>query len=88
MKYSKDEILQYIAEEDVKFIRMAFCDIFGRQKNISIMPHEIERAFKYGIAIDGSAIAGFGGNVLPTCFLSLIPPPSPCFPGVPNMVRL
>ena len=56
MKYSKDEILQYIAEEDVKFIRMAFCDIFGRQKNISIMPHEIERAFKYGIAIDLSLI--------------------------------
>lgn len=35
MKYSKDEIRQYIAEEDVKFIRMAFCDIYGGQKNIS-----------------------------------------------------
>ena len=74
MKYSKDEILQYIAEEDVKFIRMAFCDIFGRQKNISIMPHEIARAFKYGIAIDGSAIAGFGGNVHSDLFL--VPDPS------------
>ena len=60
MKYSKEEIIQYIAEEDVKFIRMAFCDIYGRQKNISIMPQELERAFEYGIAIDASAIAGFG----------------------------
>ena len=60
MKYSKEEVLQYISEDDVKFIRLAFCDVFGRQKNISIMPDELPRAFDYGIAIDGSAIAGFG----------------------------
>ena len=62
MKYSKEEIIQYVLEDDVKFIRLAFCDVFGRQKNISIMPHELARAFEYGIAIDGSAIAGFGGE--------------------------
>ena len=63
MKYSKEEVLQYVAEEDVKFIRLAFCDIFGKQKNISIMPEELCRAFESGIAIDTSAIAGFGGDV-------------------------
>lgn len=63
MKYSKNEVMQYVSEEDVKFIRMAFCDIYGKQKNISIMPEELGRAFEYGIAIDGSAIAGFGGQV-------------------------
>lgn len=60
MKYSKQEVLQYVQEEDVKFIRLAFCNVFGKQKNISIMPDELPRAFSYGIAIDGSAIAGFG----------------------------
>ena len=60
MKYSKQEVIQYVREEDVKFIRLAFCNVFGRQKNISIMPDELERAFSYGIAIDASAIAGFG----------------------------
>lgn len=60
MKYSKEEIMQYVQEEDVKFIRLAFCDVFGKQKNISIMPQELPRAFEYGIAIDASAIAGFG----------------------------
>ena len=60
MKYSKDEVLQYIQEEDVKFIRLAFCDVFGKQKNISIMPEELPRAFEYGIAFDASSIAGFG----------------------------
>ncbi len=60
MKYSKQEVLQYVMEEDVKFIRLAFCDVFGKQKNISIMPDELPRAFEDGIAIDASAIAGFG----------------------------
>ena len=60
MKYSAQEVMQYVGEEDVKFIRLAFCDIYGKQKNISIMPSELSRAFEYGIAIDASAIEGFG----------------------------
>lgn len=63
MSYTAKETLQYVAEEDVKFIRLAFVDIFGRQKNISIMPNELEQAFVRGIAIDASAIEGFGGSV-------------------------
>lgn len=60
MKYSKEEVIQYVQEDDVKFIRLAFCDVFGKQKNISIMPSELPRAFEYGIAFDASAIVGFG----------------------------
>lgn len=74
MKYTPQEVMQYIQEEDVKFIRLAFCDVFGHPKNISIMPHELERAFQYGIAIDGSAIAGFGDEV--HCDLFLHPDPA------------
>ncbi|MBQ7900469.1 MAG: glutamine synthetase, partial [Clostridia bacterium] len=60
MKYSAQEVIQYVNEEDVKFIRLAFCDVYGKQKNVSIMPSELPRAFEYGIAVDGSAIDGFG----------------------------
>ena len=63
MKYTKQEVIQFVMEEDVKFIRLAFCDVFGKQKNISIMPDELDKAFYFGIALDGSAIAGFGGEV-------------------------
>lgn len=45
MVYEKEEILQYVIEEDVKFIRMTFCDVMGRLKNVSIMPDELDRAF-------------------------------------------
>ena len=63
MKYSINEVKQFVKEEDVKFIRLAFCDIYGKQKNISIMPGELDRAFNYGIAFDASAVDGFGGDV-------------------------
>lgn len=71
MKYSKEEVMQYVRDEDVKFIRLAFCDVFGKQKNISIMPEELPRAFEYGIAFDASAIAGFGDET--RCDLLLHP---------------
>ena len=69
MEYSEEEVAQYLQEEDVKFIRLAFCDVFGRQKNISIMPGELERAFERGIAIDASAIPGFEGTAGGELFL-------------------
>lgn len=62
MNYSEQEIMLYIEEEDVKFIRLAFCDIYGVQKNISVQRSELARAFEHGIAIDASYIAGFGGD--------------------------
>ena len=78
MKYSKEEVMQYVKEEDVKFIRLAFCDVFGRQKNISIMAEELPRAFEYGIAFDASAIAGFGDET--RCDLLLHPDPETLMP--------
>jgi len=60
MMYTAQEIADYAAAEDVKFIRLAFCDVFGVPKNISIMPEELPRAFSNGISIDASAIRGFG----------------------------
>lgn len=69
MKNTKQEVMQFVSEEDVKFIRLAFCDVFGKQKNISIMPSELERVFTYGIAIDASAVSGFGGDVHSDLFL-------------------
>lgn len=41
MKYRESEILQFVEENDVKFIRLAFCDVYGHQK---ILPHAGEFA--------------------------------------------
>lgn len=69
MNYSRDEVMQYVEEEDVKFIRLAFCDVFGKQKNVSIMPEELPRAFEHGIAFDASSISGFGNEEHSDLFL-------------------
>jgi glutamine synthetase len=53
------EITDFIEEQDIRFVRLAFCDIFGNQKNISISTEELERAFSTGISFDASAIKGF-----------------------------
>lgn len=72
--YTQEEVLDFIQEEDVKFIRLAFFDIAGKQKNISIMPTELERAFNEGIAFDSSSILGFEGPEKSDLFL--FPDPS------------
>ncbi|PWM47656.1 MAG: type I glutamate--ammonia ligase [Clostridiales bacterium] len=59
MKYSRDEVLKFVEENDVKFIRLAFCDIRGKQKNIAVMPSELSRVFDCGIPFDASLIKGF-----------------------------
>ena len=53
------EVLRFVQENDVKFIRLAFSDMFGIQKNISVMPDELPRAFETGISFDASAVRGF-----------------------------
>ena len=59
MDYTVDEVMNYIEEEDVKFIRLAFRDAYGVQKNISVMPGEIRKSFDEGIPINAKEIAGF-----------------------------
>ena len=88
MKYTKQEVMQFVGEEDVKFIRLAFCDVFGKQKNISIMPEELERAFEYGIAIDASAVAGFCDEVHSDLFLHPDPETLAALPWRPEHGRV
>ena len=74
MHYSYEDVETFIQEENVKFIRLAFFDVFGVQKNISILPQELKRAFSEGISFDASAIAGFGDTAKSDLFLK--PDPS------------
>ena len=59
MSSISSEIIDFVKENDVKFIRLVFCDLFGQQKNIAIMAEELPRAFEMGISFDASAVRGF-----------------------------
>ncbi len=59
MVYSENEILQYIEENDVKFVKLTFCDLHGRLKNISILSSELAVTFERGVRIAAKKISGF-----------------------------
>ncbi len=59
MEITAQEVLQFVEENDVKFVRLAFCDLFGELKNIAILAGQLERAFSSGITIEGLSVPGF-----------------------------
>ena len=41
MSYStQQDILDFVEDNNVKFVRFAFCDIFGTQKNIAVLAND------------------------------------------------
>lgn len=74
MDQTISEILEFVEENDIKFIKLQFCDVFGELRNISILSSQLERAFTYGISFDASSINGF--LTIEDSDLFLIPDPS------------
>ena len=58
-RYTKEDIFRIVEEEDVAFVRLKFCDVFGQPKNIAITVQELERALKGEVMIDGTPLKGF-----------------------------
>ena len=59
MSTSAAQISEFIRANDVKFIRLAFCNLFGIQKNISVNAAHFERSISRGIPFDASSVQGF-----------------------------
>ena len=58
-KYTKQDVIKLVEEEDVEFIRLQFTDIFGVLKNLAITSSQLEKALDNKCMFDGSAIDGF-----------------------------
>lgn len=58
-RYTKQDILRIVEEEDVEFIRLQFTDIFGILKNVAITSSQLEKALNNQCMFDGSSIEGF-----------------------------
>ena len=69
MSYTVDEVLNHIEEEDVRFVRLAFRDAFGVQKNIAVMPGEVKKAFDIGMPINARSVAGFSESPYASLYL-------------------
>ena len=57
--YTKEDIINLVADEDVEFIRLQFTDIFGNLKNVAITASQLEKALDNECMFDGSSIEGF-----------------------------
>ena len=88
MYESYNDIMSFVEDEDIRFIRLAFVDVAGIQKNISIMPSELRRAFEDGIAFDASSINGFGDELMSDLFLKPIPQTIEILPWRPSEGRV
>lgn len=58
-KYSKQDIISLIEEEDVEFIRLQFVDIYGMLKNMAVTASQLERILNNDVTFDCGAIEGF-----------------------------
>ena len=58
-RYSKEDIIRRVEEEEVEFIRLQFTDIFGMLKNVAITAGQLQKALDNRCMFDGSAIEGF-----------------------------
>ena len=56
---ANERALTFIEEQDVKFVKLAFCDIFGQLKNISISASSLEKAMEKGVGLNAASVRGF-----------------------------
>ena len=59
MKFTEQEVLQFVEENDVKFVKLAFCDLLGRQKNLSVVSQELPSVFEKGKLFFTTVVRGF-----------------------------
>jgi glutamine synthetase len=59
MAYNREDIIQFVRELKIKFIRLQFSDVLGISKNVAIPVQQLEKALDGELMFDGSSIEGF-----------------------------
>ncbi|MEG1335483.1 MAG: glutamine synthetase family protein, partial [Clostridiales bacterium] len=58
-KYNKEDILASAKDNNIRFIRLQFSDVFGILKNVNIPLSQLAKAIDGEIMFDGSSVDGF-----------------------------
>jgi len=56
---TREEIMKTIEEQNIRYFRLQFVDIFGLMKNVALPLSQVEKALDGDIMFDGSSIDGF-----------------------------
>ncbi|MGO1280972.1 MAG: type I glutamate--ammonia ligase [Leuconostoc mesenteroides] len=57
--FTKEEIKQIVAVENVEFIRVTFTDVLGAIKNVEVPTSQLDKVLDNDLMFDGSSIEGF-----------------------------
>src|SRR5512132_71149 len=71
---TKQDVLTYVQENGIRFIRLWLTDILGQLKSFSINSADLEDAFEGGMGFDGSSITGF--NAIEESDMIALPDPA------------
>ncbi|SFS60448.1 type I glutamate--ammonia ligase [Marininema halotolerans] len=58
-KFTKEDILKQVEEQNVEYIRLQFTDLLGTIKNVEIPKGQLSKALDNKMMFDGSSIEGF-----------------------------
>ncbi|QDX94862.1 type I glutamate--ammonia ligase [Brevibacillus laterosporus] len=58
-RFTKEDIMRFADEENVKYIRLQFTDLMGISKNVEIPVSQLPKALDNKMMFDGSSIEGF-----------------------------
>ena len=68
MRSTVREAMSAVRENDVTFVRLTFCDLLGRQKDVTVSADVLAEAFSCGVAVEAGQIVGYedlpGGRLL------------------------
>src|ERR671927_908116 len=71
---TKDDVVAFVEDHGIRFIRLWFTDILGQLKSFSINSQDLDDAFEGGMGFDGSSITGF--NAIEESDMIAMPDPS------------
>ena len=87
-KYTKQDIIRIVGEEDVEFIRLQFTDMSGTLKNVAVTKSQLEKALNNQCVFDGSSIEGFARMEDPDLYLYPDPDTFVIFPWRPQQGKV
>ncbi len=87
-RYTKQDIIQLVEEEDVEFIRLQFTDMFGNFKNMAVTTSQLEKVLNNQCVFNGSAIEGFLSMKEPDMYLYPVLDTFAIFPWRPQQGKV
>lgn len=87
-RMDKEDLLSLAVENDVKFVRLQFVDLFGIPKNVAVTIGHLSQALENRIMFDGSSVSGFAPIEASDMYLCPDPNTFKVFPWRPQNGRV